>query len=73
MPANAIRNLLFVTVTTPSPVAYIDPSAGGALLQLLLGGTAGAAVLIRLWWLRSKAKLGLSDKQLKPPDQPPSA
>jgi hypothetical protein len=32
--------------------AYIDPGIGGMLLQLLLGGIAGALVIIKLYWHR---------------------
>jgi hypothetical protein len=32
--------------------AYIDPGIGGMLLQLLLGGIAGALVVIKLYWHR---------------------
>ncbi len=31
-------------------LAYIDPSAGGLLVQLLLGGLAGIGVLVKLYW-----------------------
>jgi hypothetical protein len=32
--------------------AYIDPSAGSLLLQLVLGGVAGVLVALRLYWKR---------------------
>jgi hypothetical protein len=32
--------------------AYIDPSAGSLLLQLILGGIAGGLVALRLTWKR---------------------
>jgi hypothetical protein len=32
--------------------AYLDPGSGSMLVQLLLGGTAGAAVILRLGWRR---------------------
>ena len=35
--------------------AYIDPSAGSVLLQLLLGGLAGVLVALRLYWNRLSA------------------
>jgi len=36
---------------TPSDAAaYIDPSSGGLLLQLILGGTAGVAMLGKLYY-----------------------
>ena len=43
-------------------VAYIDPSAGGMLVQLLLGGAAGVAVLGKLYWKRIKTSLGIKSK-----------
>lgn len=33
-------------------LAYVDPGAGSLLLQLLLGGVAGAAVLGKMYWKR---------------------
>lgn len=32
--------------------AYLDPGTGSILLQAILGGTAAAAVTVRLWWGR---------------------
>ena len=32
--------------------AYLDPASGSLLLQLLVGGVAGAAVLIKMYWRR---------------------
>ena len=43
--------------------AYIDPSAGGMLVQLLLAGTAGVAVLAKLMWSRIKRVFGVSTEQ----------
>lgn len=43
-------------------VAYIDPSAGGMLVQMLLAGTAGLAVLGKLYWTRIKTTLGIKSK-----------
>ena len=33
--------------------AYLDPAAGSMLLQLLLGGAAGIAVAVKLFWRRA--------------------
>jgi hypothetical protein len=38
--------------------AYIDPSAGSVLLQLLLGGIAGLLVAVRLYWRRLTGLFG---------------
>jgi hypothetical protein len=48
-----------LVLATPAE-AYIDPSAGGMLIQLLLAGTAGVAVLGKLFWGRIKRLFGLS-------------
>jgi hypothetical protein len=32
--------------------AYLDPGSGSMLVQLLLGGFAGAAVILKLGWQR---------------------
>jgi hypothetical protein len=42
-------------------IAYIDPSAGGMLMQLLLGGTAGLLVVGRLFWSRIRRVFGRED------------
>jgi hypothetical protein len=59
-PAGASRMLrialavaALVGFSTPAH-AYIDPGTGGMLLQLLLGGVAGALVIAKLYWFRIK-------------------
>jgi hypothetical protein len=32
--------------------AYLDPGTGSMVLQLLLGGVAGAIVILKLYWRR---------------------
>ena len=32
--------------------AYLDPGTGSMILQLLLGGIAGAAIVLKLYWQR---------------------
>jgi hypothetical protein len=44
-------------------IAYIDPSAGGMLVQMLLAGTAGVAVLGKLFWHRIRSAVGLAPKE----------
>lgn len=36
-------------------VAYIDPGAGSLLIQLLIGGIAGLAALVKFRWNRIRA------------------
>jgi hypothetical protein len=40
--------------------AYLDPGSGSMLIQLLLGGLAGAAVILKLAWHRLRGLFGLS-------------
>lgn len=46
--------------------AYVDPGTGSLLLQLLLGGVAGAAVLLKLFWHRILRFFGLEPKEIGP-------
>ncbi|MDJ0893611.1 MAG: hypothetical protein QNJ92_00600 [Alphaproteobacteria bacterium] len=51
----------------PGPAfAYIDPGTGGMLLQLLLGGVAGALVVIKLYWSRLKEAFSGANKKKEP-------
>ncbi len=47
-----LRGLLLSIVVFRTS-AYIDPGSGSMLLQVLLGGVAGVAVLARLFWYGS--------------------
>jgi len=49
--------IVFFVVGISPAYAYLDPGTAGMLLQLLLGGVAGAAVVLKLYWTRLKAKL----------------
>ena len=48
-------------------LAYLDPASGSLLLQLLLGGVAGLALVLKLFWHRI---LGLFGK--RPDDDKPA-
>ena len=43
--------------------AYLDPGTGSLLLQLLLGGVAGLAVIGKLYWRRLLSFLGVSQQK----------
>jgi len=46
-----IKMILIVLLITPQDaLAYIDPSAGGMIVQLLLAGIAGLGVVANLYW-----------------------
>ena len=45
--------VLYLIWVSQTPVdAYLDPGSGSMLVQLLLGGVAGAAVIMKLGWER---------------------
>jgi hypothetical protein len=45
--------VFFLSLTAPSAaLAYLDPGSGSMLLQLVLGGLAGLAVIAKLYWHR---------------------
>ena len=51
MPKVSGALLIGIIVVEPDyALAYIDPSAGGLLVQILLGGIAGIGVLVKLYW-----------------------
>lgn len=46
------------TISSVIPcLAYIDPGAGSILLQAVLGGVAGVAVLVRMYGQRLRDRL----------------
>jgi hypothetical protein len=49
--------------------AYIDPGSGGMMMQLLLGGVTGVAVLARLYWQRLTTFIGVRKADAEPRDR----
>ena len=37
--------------------AYIDPGAGSAAIQILIGALAGIAITLKLYWYKIREKL----------------
>jgi hypothetical protein len=51
--------VFFLNLGFTSPAfAYLDPGTGSMILQLLLGGVAGALVIAKLYWHRLKSMFG---------------
>ncbi len=55
-----IAGLVFFSAIgiAPPAYAYLDPGTGSMLVQMLLGGVAGALVVGKLYWHRIKAFFG---------------
>ena len=60
---------ILVALTPTHAAAYTDPGTAGILLQLLLGGTAGGLVIIKLYWHKLKS---LFRREKPEPDSSPS-
>ncbi len=44
--------------------AYLDPASGSMLLQMIVGGVAGAALAIKMFWHRILGFFGVKPKNI---------
>jgi len=51
--------MVAIVVSTSSAYAYLDPGTGSIILQVLLGGIAGIALALKLYWQRFLSLIGL--------------
>lgn len=62
---------LYVSMLADPAEAYLDPGAGSILVQLLLGGAAGAAVLLKLYWQRIRGLFSRAEPEtVRPTNRP---
>ena len=54
----ALLALPIIGAMTGTTRAYLDPGTGSMILQLLLGGIAGMAIVLKLYWHKFKALFG---------------
>ncbi len=66
-----IFSLWFILFLSNPVYAYLDAGSGSMILQIILGGLAGLAVILKLYWRRFLALLGIIKK--KEDDSNPSA
>lgn len=50
-----VSTLFIFLLTFSNAYAYLDPNSGSLILQILLGGLAGAAVIIKLYFNKVKS------------------
>lgn len=55
--------LWFLLVSTRSAYAYLDAGSGSMILQILLGGLAGIAVILKLFWQRILRLFGIKKQK----------
>ncbi|MEE8295649.1 MAG: hypothetical protein V3R64_08050 [Sphingomonadales bacterium] len=54
-----LLTFLLVGANLKPAYAYLDPGTGAMILQIVLGGIAGALMVGKLYWHKIKVKLGL--------------
>ena len=57
-----LLTLVLLLLANPAD-AYLDPGTGSMILQMVLGGIAGAAMVARLYWRRIRKVLGFRDAE----------
>ena len=62
-------SFLLVLASERQVDAYLDPGSGSMLVQLLLGGVAGAAVIMKLGWERFKDMFRSSKSKTTEPNE----
>lgn len=58
---SAVTAIVVLLLSVSEAHAYLDAGTGSMLMQLLVGGAAGLAVLAKLYWHRLAVFLGFSD------------
>ena len=56
-----VAGLIFVLFPRTSH-AYLDPTSGSIFLQVLLGGVAGVALAVKLFWHKILGLVGLGKR-----------
>lgn len=56
---NVVAVLLLLILIPGVAQAYLDPASGSIILQVVLGGIAGAGLLIKIYWDRFLKMIGL--------------
>jgi len=51
--------LMFAFITAPPAYAYLDPGSGSFIVQILLAGLMGAALMTKIYWARIKSFFGM--------------
>ena len=59
----AFLSLAALLLYADSAHAYLDPGSGSIVLQVLLGGIAGVALVLKLFWHRILQIFGIKKKE----------
>lgn len=63
--AISVLTVWYLFILTKPAYAYLDPGTGSMILQLFLGGLAGMAVILKLYWHRILALFGITKDEEK--------
>jgi len=69
-PAVFLFALCVLLLSANSAYAYLDAGTGSMILQVLLGGLASLAVILKIFWRRILSAFGIKKKEkedIKPP------
>ncbi len=55
----AILAIWLLRIAVFRTFAYLDPSSASILIQVLLGGFAGVAIVVKIFWYRIANVLGI--------------
>lgn len=58
-PSKLLLLVLACLIQAPNALAYFDPASGSLILQMVLGGIAGVAVILKLYWHKLLDLLGI--------------
>jgi hypothetical protein len=50
--------LILIDLTTSQAFAYLDPSSGTLVIQMILGALVGIGITLKIYWYKIKEKLG---------------
>jgi hypothetical protein len=55
--------ILLVFISYKPAFGYLDPGSGSMMLQLILGGVAGLALIVKLYWQKLLSLFGINHKK----------
>lgn len=69
----ALTGASVLAMASGSAHAYLDPGTGSVLLQVLLGGIATAAIVLKRYWQELRRLLGIGRRDRRGPGEPPES
>lgn len=70
-PLLSFRNFLlwvasfWILAQAPGALAYFDPASGSLVLQMIIGGIAGVAFIVKLYWHKLLGLFGIKSSPVE--------